>query len=63
MPIFNEKISVCIEKLEKLADGPEFNIGPAFERLALDNILKTSLGVDKNIQIKEDNSILNVVSE
>jgi hypothetical protein len=52
-----------MEKLDKLADGHEFNIGPTFERLALDNILTTSLGVNKHIQAKEDTKILDVVSE
>lgn len=58
LPIFHEKTSICMNKLEKHAGGAEFNISHTWELLAFDNIMSTSLGVNKDIQMNDENQHL-----
>jgi cytochrome P450 len=56
LPIFNEKAMICMDKLgEKVG---EFNISQFWDRLSLDNILTTSLGINDNVQLEKHNEYL-----
>ncbi|CRK99229.1 CLUMA_CG012623, isoform A [Clunio marinus] len=58
-PIFNEKSKLLIKKLEDELDAEEFNIFSYFISFGLDNILRTSTGVDKKIMEEKNNKYVN----
>lgn len=49
--------------LAKRPEELEFDLNEILEALALDNILKTSTGIDKKVQIQENNEFLHHVVE
>jgi cytochrome P450 len=55
LSLFNNNAKVCVELLEKrCVDGEIFNLTPVWERLTLDNILTTSMGINEHIQNDEN---------
>jgi cytochrome P450 len=62
LTVFHEKTMICMDKLDSLAGGAEFNIGPVWSRLTLDNILSTSFGTNTNVQVNEDDETLKLVN-
>lgn len=58
IPIFNEKTKIFLNKVEERVDGTMFDISELLTPLALDNILSTSTGLEKNIQTEKNNEYL-----
>jgi hypothetical protein len=47
-----------MEKLQAVAGGPELDITSIWVRLALDNLLSTSFGINRDVQNEETNEEL-----
>lgn len=54
LPCFNEKVKICMNIFEQLADGKASNVYKVWNHLALETILSTSMGLDENIQEARD---------
>jgi hypothetical protein len=50
MPIFNKNARVCMERFDERADGSTFDLKTFWDRLSLNNILATSMGVKDDVQ-------------
>lgn len=58
IPIFNEKTKIFLGKVGERVNGPMFDISELLTPLAMDNILSTSTGLEKNIQTEKNNEYL-----
>lgn len=58
IPIFNEKTKIFLSQVDEHVNGPMFDISELLTPLALDNILSTSTGLEKNIQTEKNNEYL-----
>jgi cytochrome P450 len=59
LSIFNENAKVCIDLLKnRCHSGETLNIAPFWDRLNLDNILTTSMGITEDIQNNENSEYL-----
>jgi cytochrome P450 len=62
LTVFHEKTMICMEKLDSLSGGAEFNIFEFWGRLTLDNLLSTSFGTNKNVQDNAEDQTLKLVN-
>lgn len=58
LPIFNEKSKIFVKVMQERLNEKEFNMFDAVAPLALDNILTTSFGLNKEIQAEKNNEYL-----
>jgi cytochrome P450 len=62
MSTFNEKSRIFVDVLGKYSNGKEFDIFKLYQPLTLENILNTSMGLDKNLQTEKLNESLKDLS-
>lgn len=58
IPVFNNKTKIFLGKVDECVNGPQFDISELLAPLALDNILATTTGLEKNIQTEKNNAYL-----